>query len=79
MQFSTYGNGNGLDDLYVLPENAEERQRIHEFLARHNIYALLTRQKGKNTQDPWMQQTFFEIPAGECFREEIEKECTRKD
>ena len=37
METDTHGNGNGLNDLYILPESNEEESKIIEYLEKNLI------------------------------------------
>ncbi len=68
MKFDTYGNGNGLDDLYVLPENEAEREAITKFLKANWLpYSTTVADK----ESDWGNQMFFEIPFAECIKDKI--------
>ena len=37
MKFDTHGNGHGMDDLYCLPENVEERKIFGQKIGRAHV------------------------------------------
>ena len=70
MKFDTHGNGNGLDDLYILPENMEEKVKVVYFLmGKHwNFYYSQSNVEGNE----WYGKTFIDVPFGESLKKEIE-------
>jgi hypothetical protein len=69
MRFDTHGNGNGLDDLYILPENEDEKVKVVFFLMENHRGFQYSRSNVKG-QD-WYGKTFIDIPFGESLREAI--------
>lgn len=71
MKFSTHGNGNGLDDLYILPESSIEFEKLVGWAKQNNIRLLgfMGNVKGSD----WYGKAGFEIPFGESFQEKIEE------
>ncbi len=69
MKFDKHGNGNGLDDLYVLPETDKERDKIIAYLKsiNHSYEWSFSNVEGQD----WYGKRFLDIPFGECLREEI--------
>lgn len=63
MKTDKHGNGNGLDDLYILPDDEAESKRITDYLAARNIGF------GWSTSDvegqEWYGKRFIDIPFGE--------------
>jgi hypothetical protein len=70
MKYSTHGNGNGLNDLYILPETQAERHNLQS-LAKTNGWNYGWCFSDVKGQD-WHGKQFMEIPFGECRRVEIE-------
>lgn len=67
MQFDTHGNGNGYNDLYILPETQEEKEKLNAFISMGAwCYSNVEGQA-------WYGKTFLDIPFGEYLREEIER------
>ena len=61
-EFATHGNGNGLDDLYILPSSAGEALKITRFLRsidRKHTWEL-SDVPGQN----WYGAEFLAIPFG---------------
>lgn len=84
MKFDTHGNGNGLDDLYVLPETTEEFKALQRYAA-----AALIQQRMGNYSAPhckwfaasgdWAGRLALEIAFGASLRSEIESlSCPRR-
>lgn len=71
MKFDKHGNGNGYDDLYILPETEEEANKIVEFLEANNLNFYWTRADVKGND--WYGNTFIEVPFCESWKENIEK------
>lgn len=71
MQFYKHGNGNGLDDLYCLPETQVEKERLVKYLKdiNHSYYVYLSNVEGQS----WYRKYFFDIPFGDSLKEEIIK------
>ena len=69
MKFDKHGNGNGLDDLYILPESDEEKVKIVFFLMENHRGFHYSRSDVKG-QD-WYGKTFIEVPFGESLRDAI--------
>ena len=70
MKFDQHGNGCGLDDLYVLPEDKKERLRIAEYLKGKGVHFEYNYSNIKG-QD-WYGKIFIIIPFGENMRSEME-------
>jgi hypothetical protein len=69
MKLSGHGNGNGYNDLYILPETKKERETIEAFLKNNKIgYQLSYANVGGHD---WNGKTFIEIPLGEYLKETI--------
>jgi len=65
MKTDTHRNSRGLDDLYILPDNDQERQRITDYLDWRQIdYHWST--SDVEGQD-WFGKRFVEIPFGEGY------------
>jgi hypothetical protein len=71
MQTHTHGNGNGLNDLYILPDNADESQRITQYLKSREIGYEWSFSDVEG-QD-WHGRRFIEIPFGEGFLSVIQQ------
>jgi hypothetical protein len=71
MQFDTHGNGHGLNDLYVLPENQAESDAAISYLRDHDI--CYTWDISDNEGQTWCGERFLSIPFGEPHREAIER------
>lgn len=65
MKTNTHGNGRGLNDLYLLPDNDGERDRITEYLKARGIPFEWTRSDVEGQE--WYGKTFIEIPFGEGY------------
>lgn len=65
MKTHTHGNGHGLDDLYILPDNDNEAKRITDYLAARGIGFdwSLSDVEGQD----WFGKRFIEIPFGEGY------------
>lgn len=68
MKFDKHGNGNGFDDLYVLPENEKEKEAILSFLRERKFYFEWSFSNVEGQE--WYGKSFIEIP----FMEYLEKE-----
>ena len=71
MKVVTHGNGNGLNDLYILPENDKERKHIPLIVKAlgHECNLCYSDVKGQE----WYHKWFIEVPFGECHLEDIKK------
>lgn len=65
MKTHTNGNGRGLDDLYILPDNSAERDRIEQYLKSRNI-GYQWSYSDVDGQD-WYGKHFLEIPFGSGY------------
>ena len=65
MQLEKYGNGKGLDDLYILPESRNEYGEIIAYLESHNIRykKMVSNLKGQS----WYGKTFLVVPFGDSL------------
>lgn len=63
MKTNTHGNGNGLNDLYILPDDDQERQRITDYLDSRGIHYQWSFSDVEG-QD-WFGKRFIELPFGE--------------
>lgn len=70
MQFDNHGNGNGLNDLYVLPESKFEREVVIGFLRRKQVYFQLS--FGDVEGSDWYGKSFLEIPFMSSMQPELE-------
>lgn len=70
MKFNTHGNGNGLNDLYVLPESKDEEKAIINHLNKigRGYRFSFSDVMGQS----WYGQTFIEITFGESLQKELE-------
>ena len=73
MKFDAHGNGKGLNDLYILPDNPDESKKILDYLKSINqkYYFFVSDVKGND----WYRKAFISIPFGEALRLEIEDIC----
>lgn len=76
MEFSTHGNGNNLDDLYILPDNARERRFISDYL--HGLNLRWSLRYSDVPGQYWFGKRFFDIPFGEHLIDGISKEVRRR-
>jgi len=76
MKTATHGNGNGLDDLYILPDDEKERQRIADYLKSRGIRYNWSFSDVEG-QD-WHGRHFFELPFGEGLLGVIQQAVTTK-
>lgn len=69
-QFSTHGNGKGLNDLYILPSSPEEADKIINFLKQsdRSFQWSVANVKGHD----WYGKRFIEVPFGESLQSQIE-------
>ena len=72
MKTDTHGNGNGLNDLYILPETPEETGTITRYL-RHRAISHHWSHSDVEGQE-WYGKNFIEIPFGEGLLGVIEQE-----
>lgn len=70
MKTHTHGNGNGLDDLYILPDNHGEQRVITRWLLDHGIRYQWSYSNVEG-QD-WHGSHFIEIPFGERHAEGLQ-------
>lgn len=63
MKTATHGNGNGLDDLYILPDDHAEAERITQYLFSRGMPHHWSASDVEG-QD-WYGRRFIEIPFGE--------------
>jgi hypothetical protein len=73
MKYDKHGNGNGYDDLYILPETNEEMSRLLAFLKSNslNYYGCVSNVEGSD----WHGKNFIEVPFCESWKEAIIKNC----
>jgi hypothetical protein len=69
MKTSSHGNGNGLNDLYVLPESNDEKRSIELFLNNNKIDYINTYSDVEGQE--WHGKAFIEIPFGETYKRRI--------
>lgn len=69
MKFNSHGNGNGLNDLYILPESEEEKRKVIAYL-KANCKGYQYSFSNIEGQD-WYGKMFIEVPFGESLREAI--------
>jgi uncharacterized protein YlxP (DUF503 family) len=69
MKYNKHGNGNGLDDLYCLPETKQESERLIAFLKEinHSYQISFSNVEGQD----WYRKAFIEIPFGESLKDQI--------
>ena len=69
MQIDTHGNGHGLNDLYILPDNAKETTEILIFLNNKcfNWYWSSANVEGNS----WYGKQFIDVPFGESLSNEL--------
>jgi hypothetical protein len=68
MKFASHGNGNGLNDLYILPESEKEKDLIKSFIKKNDIKSSsMFYAHG----DEWENKLAFEIPFGEGWKKEL--------
>lgn len=65
MKFDTHGNGNGLNDLYVLPESNDELRDIIKFLESIGQTFQMSYVNVKGHE--WYGKSFLDIP----FRQDL--------
>lgn len=70
-EFSSHGNGKGLNDLYILPSSPEEGQKIEQYLK--SIDHMFEWSNANVKGHAWYGKRFIEIPFGESLQPEIEK------
>ncbi len=70
MKTTTHGNGNGLNDLYILPDNQHESDRITRYLKERG-QRFSWSYSDVEGQD-WYGKAFIEIAFGESLLPEIE-------
>lgn len=63
MKTATHGNGRGINDLYILPDNEQERQRIADYLKSRDI--LYEWSFSDVEGQDWHGRHFFDLPFGE--------------
>ena len=69
MKATTHGNGRGLDDLYVLPENEHEKQDIMKWLdAKDQPFAW---NRSDVPGQDWQGKWFLDIPFGAPLLDEL--------
>lgn len=69
MKYDKHGNGNGYDDLYILPENNKEQGKVISFLQTHSLnYSWCYSNVEGN---PWHGKNFIEVPFCECWKEAL--------
>jgi hypothetical protein len=71
MKYSSHGNGNGLNDLYLLPETEDERKKVKDFLNEKGI-EFTTWYSDVKGQD-WYGKNFIDVIFGEYLKPELEK------
>lgn len=75
MQFHTHGNGKGMNDLYILPENDYEVLKLRDWLALDKARYMSKISFSDVKGQPWFGRAFIEIPFGEPMKEEIQEYC----
>lgn len=68
-QFDTHGNGNGLNDLYILPADELEATAIARFLTERG--RSFTWSYANVRGHDWYGKRFIEVPFGESLAAEI--------
>lgn len=71
MKFDKHGNGNGLDDLYVLPESPTERQYLQSYVNETKRSYEWTRGDVKGSE--WYGKDFMILPFGQCLKMYIQE------
>lgn len=69
MLFNSHGNGNGLNDLHVLPEDEDERKAIRDWLDLNEVY--YTSSLANVEGHEWYGGIFIEIPFRSDLREAL--------
>jgi len=69
MKFDKHGNGNGYDDLYILPENDEENKAVISFLTKGKFY--FERSFSNIPGNDWFGKSFIDVPFCEYLKMEI--------
>lgn len=70
MQIQSVGNGKGLNDLYILPETHEEKNRIREYLNTNKIKFIIATSDVEG--QAWFGKNFFLLDFGELCKVSIE-------
>ena len=70
MRLATHGNGNGFDDLYILPENELERKQILKFLKTRCTMSYQWSISDVKGQE-WFGKKFIEVPFGASLAKEL--------
>jgi hypothetical protein len=71
MQYDKHGNGNGLDDLYLLPESEEEKEMVVDYLKKNGLYYSIEFADGADKDSTWHRKFFILVPFAEGERKEI--------
>jgi hypothetical protein len=71
MQTSTHGNGRGLNDLYILPDDSEESEKITDYLQKREIPYSWSFSDVAGQE--WYGKRFIDIPFGESLLGVIEQ------
>ena len=69
MKTNTHGNGNGMDDLYILPDSHEESQRIVKYLRKTDRSFYWSRSDVEEHE--WHGRSFIDIPFGGSLLNDI--------
>lgn len=77
MKTTTHGNGNGLDDLYILPDDQHEAERITRYLKERG--QRFSWSASDVMGQDWYGKAFIEIAFGESLLPEIEAALKLKD
>lgn len=65
----SHGNGNGLNDLHILPETQSEHELIKQFAKDNGL--MLSRSFGNVEGHIWYGKTFYEIPFGQGYMDQL--------
>lgn len=73
MQTETHGNNNGLNDLHILPDNEDERNKIQKYLTDNKFGwdRVFSDVKGQAWYGKWFFQVFFAEKAEKDIRDAV--------
>lgn len=71
MKTDTHGNGHGLNDLYILPENDDEQERIFDFLLEKKQKWSFSYSNVKG--HTWHGKRFIVVDFAECLLDDLEQ------
>ena len=69
MKIDSHGNGNGLNDLYILPETEEETKKVMRYIEDNGLSYQWSRANVQGHE--WYGKRFIEIPFGEAHKSKI--------